>query len=225
VHAVATRRAARRIALLTDHEDPDRIAAAALLHDIGKLVLCSAMPSYGETIGTHSLFPGVAVREERRGFGLDHATAGATLLRRWGIHSGIVEAVGNHHNTTESHDGSLLCLADLIAHANSGGAVDPNVMIDLAHGLGVSPDDVRNVLFELQPAGSRRSERPDPCPLSAKELSLVRGLADGQRYKEIADTHGVAISTVRSHFSNIYAKLGVADRAQAVLMASTRGWL
>jgi DNA-binding NarL/FixJ family response regulator len=36
---------------------------------------------------------------------------------------------------------------------------------------------------------------------------------------------GLSPSTIRTHFHNIYRKLGVADRAQVVLFASGRGWL
>ena len=36
---------------------------------------------------------------------------------------------------------------------------------------------------------------------------------------------GLEVSTVRSHAHSVYRKLGVVDRAQAVLIASGRGWL
>ena len=35
----------------------------------------------------------------------------------------------------------------------------------------------------------------------------------------------IAVSTVRSHLHKTYKKIGAADRAQAVLMATERGWL
>jgi len=35
----------------------------------------------------------------------------------------------------------------------------------------------------------------------------------------------LSASTVRSHLNKIYRKLGARDRAQAVLIASRRGWL
>jgi DNA-binding NarL/FixJ family response regulator len=36
---------------------------------------------------------------------------------------------------------------------------------------------------------------------------------------------GVSVSTVRTHLHNVYRKLGVPDRAQAVLRAAEKGWL
>jgi DNA-binding NarL/FixJ family response regulator len=41
----------------------------------------------------------------------------------------------------------------------------------------------------------------------------------------IARSLGVSPSTVRSHLHRSYEKMGVRDRAQAVLLATERGWL
>jgi DNA-binding NarL/FixJ family response regulator len=70
----------------------------------------------------------------------------------------------------------------------------------------------------------RRSDRA-PCPLSSRELEVLLGLADGKVYKEIAADLSLSASTVRSHLHHVYVKLGVVDRAQAVLLASSRGWI
>ena len=44
-------------------------------------------------------------------------------------------------------------------------------------------------------------------------------------YKQIAHELTLSTSTVRTHLHNIYGKLGAVDRAQAVLIATERGWL
>ena len=44
-------------------------------------------------------------------------------------------------------------------------------------------------------------------------------------YKQIAHELDLSTSTVRTHLHNIYGKLGAVDRAQAVLIATERGWL
>jgi DNA-binding NarL/FixJ family response regulator len=61
--------------------------------------------------------------------------------------------------------------------------------------------------------------------LSERELAVLRRLAKGSLYKQIAYELAVSVSTVRSHLHNIYGKLYAGDRAQAVLMATKRGWL
>jgi DNA-binding NarL/FixJ family response regulator len=44
-------------------------------------------------------------------------------------------------------------------------------------------------------------------------------------YKQIAAELGLSTSTVRTHLHNVYGKLGAMDRAQAVLIATERGWI
>lgn len=63
------------------------------------------------------------------------------------------------------------------------------------------------------------------CPLSARELECVSSLADGLLMKQIAVKHGVEVSTVRSQLHTAYRKLGVSNRVEAVLAASTNGWI
>ena len=46
LHAVMTQRAAERLARVVEHPDADRMVVAALLHDVGKLVLMEAYPGY-----------------------------------------------------------------------------------------------------------------------------------------------------------------------------------
>jgi DNA-binding NarL/FixJ family response regulator len=65
----------------------------------------------------------------------------------------------------------------------------------------------------------------DPCPLTPSELAVVRLLGEGMVYKQIAQELDRSLSTIRTHLHNAYKKLGVYDRAQAVLMASRQGWL
>jgi DNA-binding CsgD family transcriptional regulator len=66
---------------------------------------------------------------------------------------------------------------------------------------------------------------PRGCPLSARELSILRLLAEGLVYKQIAERLHLSTSTIRTHLHNIYMKLGARDRAQAVLIASEEAWL
>ena len=59
--------------------------------------------------------------------------------------------------------------------------------------------------------------------LSAREIEVLRLIAAGNANKEIAGQLSIAEETVKSHISNILAKLGANDRTHAVTIAVKRG--
>ena len=62
-------------------------------------------------------------------------------------------------------------------------------------------------------------------PLSERELDILRLLSQGMTNKEIAARAHLAEGTVKNYVSGILAKIGVNDRAQAVLKAKELGLL
>jgi HD-GYP domain-containing protein (c-di-GMP phosphodiesterase class II)/DNA-binding CsgD family transcriptional regulator len=231
LHAVAVVRAARRVAAVIDHPAAGEIALAALLHDVGKVVLADSTPAYPGDIHGGARTPEQRVRAERRELTLDHASAGAMLLERWGVANSVVEAVGGHHDDDRGRDAAVVRLADMLGHYATGEAVDGGALLAVARGLGLEGSELRAVMFDLHapaPVAAGPGGRPEPAepsPFTPRELDALRGLAAGGTYREIADELGLSTSTLRSHLHNVYGKLGVADRAQAVLMAAERGWL
>lgn len=59
--------------------------------------------------------------------------------------------------------------------------------------------------------------------LSPRELDVLQHVAKGLSNKEIAAQLGVVEGTVKIHVANIFAKLGVSDRTQALVAAVKRG--
>ena len=59
--------------------------------------------------------------------------------------------------------------------------------------------------------------------LTARELEILKLLATGMANKQIAYHLKISEKTVRNHVSNMYEKLGIADRAQAALYAVRKG--
>ncbi|QRP42655.1 response regulator transcription factor [Amycolatopsis sp. FDAARGOS 1241] len=73
-------------------------------------------------------------------------------------------------------------------------------------------------------AGADRPAAPGPG-LSTREFELLRELATGRSYKEIATRLQLSAATVRSYSRGLYAKLGVHSRGEAVAKASRSGLL
>jgi DNA-binding NarL/FixJ family response regulator len=62
-------------------------------------------------------------------------------------------------------------------------------------------------------------------PLSQRELEVLQLVAAGNTNREAAARLFITEATVKTHLLNIYAKLGVGDRAAAVAEAFNRGLL
>jgi len=57
-------------------------------------------------------------------------------------------------------------------------------------------------------------------PLTARELEILRLVASGMRNQEIADHLVISLPTVKRHIANVYGKLGVSHRTEAVAFAN-----
>jgi DNA-binding NarL/FixJ family response regulator len=53
--------------------------------------------------------------------------------------------------------------------------------------------------------------------LTSREVEIMESLSRGRNYKEIADELGITFNTVSNHLQNIYRKLGVSNRSEAVI--------
>jgi DNA-binding NarL/FixJ family response regulator len=62
-----------------------------------------------------------------------------------------------------------------------------------------------------------------PSQLSDRELEVLRLLADGRSNKEIGQTLGVTEGTIKVHVTNLFEKLGVTARTEAIVVAVRRG--
>lgn len=70
-----------------------------------------------------------------------------------------------------------------------------------------------------------REIQPGPDPLTEREREVLAALSDGYSYKEVAAQLVVSSHTVHTHVKNIYGKLQVSGRQQAIRKARQRGWL
>ena len=226
VHALATQRAADRIGRVTGWPERDELAVAALLHDVGRLVISRLHPGYKVYFDAGSRTPEQRLRDEREQLGIDHTLVGGVLARRWNLPQRIAVAIERHH--AEDADGlaAMVATADMVAHYSQGEAVSPERLRAIADRCGLGSDALRDLLYELPLPRQESSGRiSEPCPLSARELDVLRHLSEGMVYKQIASEMQLSVSTIRTHLHNVYGKIGAVDRAQAVLTARDCGWI
>jgi DNA-binding NarL/FixJ family response regulator len=84
----------------------------------------------------------------------------------------------------------------------------------------MSQDIARKTLTTFESIRSNTEITPN---LTERELEVIKALAQGKSNKEIAQTLDISEKTVRNHASNIYNKLHIFDRTQAVIYAIRRG--
>lgn len=127
---------------------------AALLHDIGKLVIGTYLAERGEALLMalgHDGRPMIEI--ERQLLGTDHAIVGAQLAEFWGLPAPIVDGVRWHHEPDNVPEGVDQEMVDLV-HVSSG----------LAHMLG----------FGIDVAGLQRNVEPE----AVKRLGITPEIAD-----------------------------------------------
>src|SRR5438445_12364866 len=149
LHAVATQRAADRIARELGYEARDRLMVTSLLHDIGKLVLVHAYPGYPRQIHAEARTPEERIQSERRELGVDHALVGGVLARRWGLPKAVASVIERHHAEDCDGEAALVRLADMLAHYVLGGSISPSVLLAVGRTVGVKPADLRTVMYDL----------------------------------------------------------------------------
>ncbi len=85
----------------------------------------------------------------------------------------------------------------------------------------VSPDYVDTILTGINiPPESRTAETASMIArLTVRELEVLRLMAQGLRYEEVAERLVISLNTVRSHVKTIYGKLGADNRTRAIELA------
>jgi HD-like signal output (HDOD) protein len=149
-HAMRTAAVARKIMTLEGAEPAQVEDAyiAALLHDVGKLMLANNLPKQFQQAldlahEQRLLFP----EAEQKIFGATHAGVGGYLLGLWGMPSAIVEAVAFHHSPGRSETRTFEPLtavhaANVLEHELTSSAPAPSdTGLDLEYLQALEVDD------------------------------------------------------------------------------------
>ena len=88
----------------------------------------------------------------------------------------------------------------------------------------LSPEITRKVVQQLA-AGGPPGTAGQVEPLTEREIEVLRLAARGLTNKAIGYELGISDRTVQGHLANVYGKLGVSSRTEAVTEALRRGWI
>lgn len=83
----------------------------------------------------------------------------------------------------------------------------------------IDPSITNKVLGEINRLSRHRRAREEWETLTEREMDVLKLIAQGHSNKEIAKNLNISEKTVKNHITNIFRKLQVEDRTQAVLFA------
>jgi NarL family two-component system response regulator LiaR len=87
------------------------------------------------------------------------------------------------------------------------------------------PAIARKVVNRFARPTGRPREESAVEQLTERELEVLKLAAKGMTNRQIADELTLSIHTVQAHLSNIFGKLGIGSRTEAVLYGLRKGWL
>jgi putative nucleotidyltransferase with HDIG domain len=121
IHSLVTATIASQ--LLSEKKQQEDAFVAALLHDVGKLLIAVHLPEHQKASTEHAKREGIGLYAAEVALsGVSHAEVGAYLLGIWGLPYFIVEAVANHHEPGRVDEAAFGVLGavhvgDALAHA------------------------------------------------------------------------------------------------------------
>jgi DNA-binding NarL/FixJ family response regulator len=86
------------------------------------------------------------------------------------------------------------------------------------------PVIARKVINHFAPITAKREESAQE-PLTEREMQVLKLAARSMTNQEIAHELALSVRTVQSHLSNIFGKMQVGSRTEAVLQGLKKGWL
>jgi len=92
-------------------------------------------------------------------------------------------------------------------------------------GAPLSPQIARHLLKRFAPISTPNKSGPEEERLTPRELDILTRISQGFSVAEAAQASGISHHTVTAHIKNIYSKLSVRNRVEAVNRARQKGWI
>lgn len=118
-HGIAAAVCAREVAEIMGC-NPDQAYTAALLHDIGRLILASQFPTpFAAVLAHQAAHACPALEAEQAVLGVDHAAVGFAMTRHWNFPTAFQHAIASHHSPRTTQEDALTTIvraANVLAH-------------------------------------------------------------------------------------------------------------
>ncbi len=148
-HSVTAGLAARDLNRFCRHRVPPETFTAALLHDIGKLILARFLCAKVRGVVADTVASGIAPLDaEREVLGVDHAEVGALVAEHWRLPDALVQAIRFHHRPYEGTHPVCWAVAATNWAANPE-AVTPWEIASLEVPLGLTPARFQDLCREV----------------------------------------------------------------------------
>lgn len=158
-HSTGCSVAARLIARKKGLKEPEEISVAALLHDIGKVVLILQYPEHYEHAMKQAQERSVVISlAEEDVFAITHADAGSWIAEKWRFPRTLTEVIRHHHKPCLSGtfyiETSIVCLADILVRARgfgfAGDTLVPAINPAVWENLEMTENDLKDILKEME---------------------------------------------------------------------------
>ncbi|MFZ6758474.1 response regulator [Undibacterium sp. Ji50W] len=103
--------------------------------------------------------------------------------------------------------------------------IEKQILMLRAGGAPMTPLIARLVLRKFRKEQTVVADEPPGGALTPREMEVLNYISRGFKYAEVARLHEVSIHTVHAHIKNIYVKLAVHSKSEAVYEASRLGLL
>lgn len=87
--------------------------------------------------------------------------------------------------------------------------------------IGLANYEHRFKLIDLNPEVIKKWSETNKHSLSEREIAILINLYEGKGNRQIAEENFISVNTVKAHLKNIFSKLGVHTRAEAVAELTT----
>lgn len=119
VHSVTSAATAKLISQKYGNVHPEESFVVALIHDIGRLILCLHFPDEFNKMGFLNKDSLKDLSAEREFFGMDHCEIGAVLATNWNLPDKIIESIKYHHKPNMAMQNQvvlIVCVSEAISY-------------------------------------------------------------------------------------------------------------